>query len=203
MKLRLIAFFLVAIGLGLAGGTALARTDGQVGHRAETVARHVARGDTARASRRAPAQAARHGGRRQAQARHTQARHTQSGRGRPRHAVAAPHAAGTQRGHASIYASSLAGRRMADGGRFDPRSDTVASRTLPLGGRARVTNLRNGRSAIVHVRDRGPHVRRRILDVSPGVASRLGMGTTGTAPVAVTALPGLAARAEAAPLSRR
>lgn len=92
---------------------------------------------------------------------------------------------------------------MADGGRFDPRSDTVASRTLPLGGRAQVTNLRNGRSVIVHVRDRGPHVRRRILDVSPGVASRLGMGSTGTAPVAVTALPGLASRAEAAPLPRR
>lgn len=113
------------------------------------------------------------------------------------------HAAVTQRGHASIYASSLAGRRMADGGRFDPRSDSVASRTLPLGARARVTNLRNGRSAIVHVRDRGPHARHRILDVSPGVATRLGMGRTGTAPVAVTPLPGFSTRAEAGTLPRR
>ncbi|WP_211257460.1 septal ring lytic transglycosylase RlpA family protein [Muricoccus aerilatus] len=113
------------------------------------------------------------------------------------------HAAVTQRGHASIYASSLAGRRMADGGRFDPRSDSVASRTLPLGARARVTNLRNGRSAIVHVRDRGPHARHRILDVSPGVATRLGMGRTGTAPVAVTPLPGFSMRAEAGTLPRR
>ena len=64
---------------------------------------------------------------------------------------------------------------MADGGRFDPGSDTVASRTLPLGTQARVTNLRNGRSAVVSVRDRGPHRGGRILDVSPGVAARLGM----------------------------
>jgi len=92
---------------------------------------------------------------------------------------------------------------MADGGRFDPHSDTVASRTLPLGARARVTNLRNGRSVIVRVRDRGPTTRRRILDLSPGVAARLGMASTGTAPVAVTPLPGLSSRAEAASLPRR
>ncbi|MBI0535748.1 hypothetical protein D9599_09200 [Roseomonas sp. KE2513] len=120
-----------------------------------------------------------------------------------RPAIRRGHAAVTQRGRASIYASSLAGRRMADGGRFDPRSDSVASRTLPLGARARVTNLRNGRSAVVHVRDRGPHVRHRILDVSPGVATRLGMGRTGTAPVAVTPLPGPSTRAEAGTLPRR
>jgi len=93
---------------------------------------------------------------------------------------------------------------MADGGRFDPGSNTVASRTLPLGTQARVTNLRNGRSAVVSVRDRGPHHGGRILDVSPGVAARLGMPETGTAPVAVVALstPGLASRAEAAPAGR-
>ncbi|SHJ47457.1 rare lipoprotein A [Roseomonas rosea] len=90
-----------------------------------------------------------------------------------------------QRGHASIYAYSLTGRRMADGNRFDPHADTVASRTLPLGSRARVTNLSTGRSVLVRVTDRGPHIRHRILDVSPGVASRLGMGRTGTAMVSV------------------
>ena len=46
---------------------------------------------------------------------------------------------------------------MADVGRFDPpRSDAVAHRTLPLGSKARVRNLGNGRSATVTVRDRGP-----------------------------------------------
>jgi rare lipoprotein A len=102
-----------------------------------------------------------------------------------------------QRGHASIYAYSLSGRRMADGNRFDPHADTVASRTLPLGSRARVTNLRTGRSVLVRVTDRGPHIRHRILDVSPGVASRLGMGRTGTAMVSVEPV-GMVEVAEAA-----
>ncbi|MBP0443920.1 septal ring lytic transglycosylase RlpA family protein [Roseomonas sp. SSH11] len=124
-------------------------------------------------------------------------------RGKAEHAR--PHPA-AQHGHASIYARSLAGRRMADGTRFDPRAATVASRTLPLGSRARVTNLRNGRSVTVKVTDRGPHIRQRILDVSPAVASSLGMGGSGTAlvsviPVSMIAVTG---RAEAAaPPARR
>ena len=91
-----------------------------------------------------------------------------------------------ERGKASYYAPGLAGRRMADGGRFDPRSDTAAHRTLPLGSTARVRNLGNGRSATVTVRDRGPHARGRILDVSPGTAERLGMTGEGVASVEVT-----------------
>ncbi len=90
-----------------------------------------------------------------------------------------------ERGKASYYAPRLAGRRMADGGRFDPRSDAAAHRTLPLGSTARVTNLGNGRSATVTVRDRGPHAPGRIVDVSPGTAERLGMTGAGVAPVEV------------------
>ena len=74
---------------------------------------------------------------------------------------------------------------MADGNRFDPRSDAAASKTLPLGTTARVTNLKNGRTTVVKIQDRGPHVRGRILDVSPKHARRLGIGEEGTAPVAV------------------
>src|SRR5690606_25887307 len=69
-----------------------------------------------------------------------------------------------QRGLASYYSTRLRARRTADGGRFDPNSDTAAHRTLPLGTVARVTNLANGRSAIVTIRDRGPHRRGRIVD---------------------------------------
>lgn len=164
-----------------------ARTGGHEARRVEVPVRHNVHGPVhARAQSRPhvrrPARPAR------AAAHHAGGRHAQGA---------------TQRGHASVYAYSLAGRRMADGGRFDPHSDTVASRTLPLGGRARVTNLRNGRSVVVRVRDRGPSTRRRILDVSPGVAARLGMADAGTAPVAVTPLPGLVARAEAAPSGGR
>ena len=98
-------------------------------------------------------------------------------------------AARIEQGKASYYAPyapRLAGRRMADGGRFDPRSDAAAHRTLPLGSKARVRNLENGRSATVTVRDRGPHAPGRILDVSPGTAERLGMREQGVAAVEVT-----------------
>lgn len=167
--------------LGWASGAALARSGGRDDGRAPAISRH----GQSHANVHAPPAA--------------RARAPRGGRRAP--AAASP--GHTQRGHASVYASRLAGRRMADGGRFDPRSDTVASRTLPLGARVRVTNLRTGRTAIGHVRDRGPGVRRRILDLSPGLAARLGMDGTGTAPVAVTLLPGLSTPAEAAPSRRR
>lgn len=90
-----------------------------------------------------------------------------------------------QKGEASVYSTRLSGRKMADGTPFDPRSDAAASKTLPLGTTARVTNLENGRTTVVTIQDRGPHVRGRILDVSPKHARRLGIGKEGTAPVAV------------------
>lgn len=77
---------------------------------------------------------------------------------------------------------------MANGKRFDPRSNAAASRTLPLGTTARVTNLRNGRSARVRVEDRGPHAPGRITDVTPKVADDLGMRRQGVAPVEVAPL---------------
>ena len=92
------------------------------------------------------------------------------------------------RGQASVFAPNLAGRRMADGGRFDPASDTVASTTLPLGTTARVRNLRNGRVAMVRVRDRLPASAGRILSVSPKVAQFLGMNRNGVAQVEVAPL---------------
>lgn len=92
----------------------------------------------------------------------------------PRAAAARP-----QRGVASYYSPRFRNRRTAEGGRFDPASDTAAHRTLPLGTVARVTNLANGRSAIVTIRDRGPHARGRIVDVSPRIAEELRMREAG------------------------
>ena len=114
---------------------------------------------------------------------------------RERHA-AAPAPAGSgggidrsgrvQRGRASYFGPGFDGRRMASGRRFDPRSDAAASKTLPLGTTARVTNLRNGRSARVRVEDRGPRAATgRIADVSPKMAEELGMRRQGVAPVEV------------------
>ncbi len=74
---------------------------------------------------------------------------------------------------------------MADGHRFNPESDTAASKTLPFGTTAKVTNLHNGRSALVKVEDRGPYVRGRIVDVAPRVADQLEMKKAGATPVVV------------------
>ena len=90
-----------------------------------------------------------------------------------------------QRGLASHYGGRFHGRRMANGERFSRHSNSAASRTLPLGTIARVTNLRNGRTAQVEIEDRGPYGRGRILDVSPRTAELLGMPRGGTAPVEV------------------
>ena len=59
----------------------------------------------------------------------------------------------------------------------------AAHRTLPIGTRLMVTNPRNGRSAHVVIRDRGPFIRGRGLDVSSAVASQLGFGKSGVLPL--------------------
>jgi rare lipoprotein A len=97
----------------------------------------------------------------------------------------APHKK-VQVGKASIYSHRFAGRRMANGDRMDPRSDNAASRTLPLGTKARVTNLKSGRSALVTIEDRGPFVPGRIVDLSPATAAQIGLThKDGVAPVEV------------------
>lgn len=93
-----------------------------------------------------------------------------------------------QSGQAAIFARGLAGQRMADGGRFDPDDTVAASSTLPLGTTARVTNLRNGQTAMVRVRDRIAGTNGRILNVSPKVAEVLGVRRGGVFPVAVAPL---------------
>jgi rare lipoprotein A len=78
-------------------------------------------------------------------------------------------------GKASIYARKLAGRKMADGTILHPHSDSAASKTLPLGTTAKVTNLETGQSAVVTIRDRGPFVKGRIVDLSPSTAQKIGI----------------------------
>lgn len=85
------------------------------------------------------------------------------------------HSGRTQTGKASFYAPHFAGRKMADGTPMNPHRDNAASRTLPLGTRAVVTNLENGRSAMVTIQDRGPYVDGRIVDLSPATAARIGL----------------------------
>jgi rare lipoprotein A len=80
-----------------------------------------------------------------------------------------------QVGKASFYAPQFNGRKMADGNRMDPRDDNAASKTLPLGTKAVVTNLDTGKSAVVTIQDRGPYVAGRIVDLSPATAEQIGL----------------------------
>lgn len=88
-------------------------------------------------------------------------------------------------GKASYYGKQFHGKKMADGTPMNPDANIAASRTLPLGTKAEVTNLQNGKSEVVEIRDRGPYVDGRIVDVSPKVAEKLDMKEDGVAPVVV------------------
>jgi rare lipoprotein A len=78
-------------------------------------------------------------------------------------------------GKASFYAKMFNGRTMADGTRMEPTANNAASRTLPLGTTAKVTNLETGKTAVVTIRDRGPYVAGRIVDLSPATAREIGL----------------------------
>jgi rare lipoprotein A len=78
-------------------------------------------------------------------------------------------------GKASFYAGNFVGRKMADGTTMNPRADNAASKTLPLGTVAKVTNLETGKSAVVTIRDRGPYVDGRIVDLTPATAQKIGL----------------------------
>jgi rare lipoprotein A len=78
-------------------------------------------------------------------------------------------------GKASFYAKRFAGKRMADGQLMQPHGNNAASKTLPLGTTAKVTNLDTGKSAVVTIQDRGPYVKGRIVDLSPATAKKIGL----------------------------
>lgn len=78
-----------------------------------------------------------------------------------------------QVGNASWYGKSFHGRTTASGEDFDMFELTAAHRQLPLGTYVRVTDLRNGKSVIVRVNDRGPYIKGRIVDLSYGAARML------------------------------
>lgn len=90
-----------------------------------------------------------------------------------------------KKGKASYYGKNFHGKKMADGTRMNPQSNVAASKTLPLGTKAKVTNLENGKSEVVEIRDRGPYVQGRIVDLSPRTADKLGIREQGVAPVEV------------------
>lgn len=104
-----------------------------------------------------------------------------------------------ERGHASWYGRKFQGRRTSSGEPYDMFAMTAAHKTLPLPSYVRVTNLKNGRSIVVKVNDRGPFHPGRIIDLSYTAALKLDILKHGAAPVEVEALtPGQAAATKTA-----
>jgi rare lipoprotein A len=91
----------------------------------------------------------------------------------------------TKVGKASVYAPSFAGKPTASGKPLDTSADVVASNSLPLGSKAKVTNLETGKSAVVTVEDRGRLPKGRV-DLTPATAQKIGLSQKqGVAPVEV------------------
>ena len=94
-----------------------------------------------------------------------------------------------QHGKASWYGIRCnGGTRTASGERLNNDASTAAHKTLPMGTRVRVTNLSNGKSEVVRITDRGPYIHGRIIDVTEGVAKRLGFYGNGISTVKVEVL---------------
>jgi rare lipoprotein A len=88
-------------------------------------------------------------------------------------------------GMASWYGPGFHGNRSASGERYNQNALTAAHRSLPFGTKVRVINTRNGRSVVVRINDRGPHIRGRIIDLSAAAARIVGVMQSGVAPVRV------------------
>jgi rare lipoprotein A len=101
--------------------------------------------------------------------------------------VPAPAASGDETGLAAVYSDKLHGRKTASGKIYDRNALTAAHKTLPFGSKVRVTNLKNKRSVVVTINDRGPTQAGRVLDLSPRAAEAIGIGPRGMAEVSVAA----------------
>ena len=91
-------------------------------------------------------------------------------------------------GEASWYGPGFYGNHTANGEIYRPGTMTAAHRNLPFGTKVRVTNLRNGRSAVIRINDRGPFIDHRIIDLGHGAASTLGLISSGIAQVKLEVL---------------
>ena len=94
----------------------------------------------------------------------------------------------TERGVASWYGKKFHGRLTSNREKYDMYQMTAAHKTLPLPTYVRVRNLRNNKSVVVRVNDRGPFVHNRIIDLSYAAALKLDMVDDGTSLVEVTAI---------------
>jgi rare lipoprotein A len=88
-----------------------------------------------------------------------------------------------QTGTASWYGPGFHGKKTASGQTFNTHAYTAAHKNIAFGSKVKVTNLKNKKSVLVTITDRGPFVRGRIIDLSQAAKNAIGMG--GTAPVSL------------------
>ncbi len=93
-------------------------------------------------------------------------------------------------GVASWYGPNFHGKLTANGEKYNMHAMTAAHKTLPLGTFVKVRHLKNGKTVVLRINDRGPFVGSRIIDLSNKAAHAIGMVGSGTARVRVTAIPG-------------
>ena len=91
-------------------------------------------------------------------------------------------------GKASYYFGRWIGRKTANGEIYRARDVTAAHKTLPFNTMVRVTNLKNGKSVIVRINNRGPYIKGRIIDLSLVAAQQIEMTKAGVVPVRVEVL---------------
>lgn len=80
-----------------------------------------------------------------------------------------------QYGNAVLYSKNLCGKPIAKGGKLNCNALTAAHRKLPFGTKIRVTNLKNDKSVVVKINDRGPFSKKDILDMTPTAAKAIGL----------------------------
>ncbi len=80
----------------------------------------------------------------------------------------------TESGKASFYAMKFQSRKTANGERFNQQASTAAHKKLPFGTKVKVTNIKNGKSIIVRINDRGPFIAGRVIDLSRSAFSHIG-----------------------------
>ena len=91
-------------------------------------------------------------------------------------------------GVASWYGPGFSGKKTATGELFDETKMTAAHKTLPLGTKAKVTNVKNGKTVEVEINDRGPYAEGRIIDLSQAAAAAIGIVDRGVATVRVESM---------------
>jgi rare lipoprotein A len=109
--------------------------------------------------------------------------------------VPAAATSGVETGLAAVYSDKLNGRKTASGETYDRNKLTTAHKTLPFGTKVKVTNVKNDKSVVLRVNDRGPTQAGRVVDISPAAAKALGISSKGMAEVRVEV-------AEAAPAGK-